>query len=57
MKRAYEEFTQQYPQINIKYDDIDPEITMTFTRLFAILLPITLLMIPITLLFYFQTKK
>lgn len=57
MKSAYAEFTRQYPQINIKYGSIDPEIEMTFTRLFAILLPITLLMIPITLLFYFQTKK
>lgn len=57
MKQAYEDFTRQYPELNIKYDGIDPEITMTFTRLFAILLPITLLMIPITLLFYFQTKK
>lgn len=57
MKQAYEDFREQYPQLNIKYDGIDPEITMTFTRLFAILLPITLLMIPITLLFYFQTKK
>lgn len=57
MKNAYQDFTRQYPQINIRYGSIDPEIEMTFTRLFSILLPMTLLMIPVTLLFYFQTRK
>lgn len=57
MKNAYQDFTRQYPQINIQYGSIDPEIEMTFTRLFSILLPMTLLMIPVTLLFIFKQER
>lgn len=61
MKKAYDRFNEnsisQSAGIQVMYGQIDPNIFFLFEGLFFILLPLVLIIIPVSVLFHYQTQK
>lgn len=57
MKEFYENNQNKFPQTSFYYAQINVEMKFMFEKLFMVLIPMVLLLIPVTLLFYFQIQK
>lgn len=56
MKKAYDYYSETHTDIQFSYAEVD-NIRFLFEALFKILLPIVLIIIPVSVLFYYQTQK
>jgi len=57
MKKAFDHYNETLSGIQLIYGQIDTDILFLFEALFLILLPIVLIIIPVSVLFYYQTQK
>lgn len=57
MKKAYDHYNETLPGIQFIYAQIDTDILFLFEALFYILMPIIIIIIPVSVLFYYQTQK
>jgi ABC-type multidrug transport system ATPase subunit len=56
MKKAYDHYSKTHTDFQFTYAEVS-SISVLFAALFAILLPIVLVIIPVSVLFYYQTQK
>jgi len=56
MKKAYDHYSETHTGIQFNYAEV-ADIRFLFVALFQILLPIVLIIIPVSVLFYYQTQK
>ncbi|MCL1791972.1 MAG: ATP-binding cassette domain-containing protein [Peptococcaceae bacterium] len=57
MKAAYKGVDKENSRIQLYYADVESELIDLFRNLFLVLLPLIALVVPLTMLFYYQTQK